>query len=198
MLFSALVLAATAAASPVVQRQVTTELAPWNITDLFSYKPSGQPSPNTDQRIALRITDPNTIQLMRASRFGFAVFPPLSADCDIQWEFPAGQPPYGEEIFCPISGDGGYGNFTVTLVEGTGELETVLDFGLKFKETREVSVQQHYFKRVFEGTVSFKAGQNYQGSCGDSGVCAGQLIEDVAVTQELTESVGSCEEYESC
>jgi hypothetical protein len=198
MLFSALVLAATAAASPVVQRQVTTEFAPWNITDLFSYKPSGQPSPNTNRRIALRITDPNEIKLMRASRFGFAVFPALTVDCDIQWEFPAGLPPYGEEILCPTSGDGSSGNFTVALVEGTGELETVLDFGLKFKETREVNVHQYYFKRVFEGTVSFKAGQNYQGSCGESGVCAGQLIDDVAVTQELTESVGSCEEYGGC
>jgi len=202
MLFSALVLAATVAvspvvaASPVVQRQVTTEFAPWNITNVESYKPSGEPSPNTNRRISVRITDPNDILLMRASRFGFAFFPAMTVDCNIEWEFPAGLPPYGEEKLCQPAGDGS--SFTVALVEGTGELETVLDFGLKFKESREVNVRQFYFKRVFEGTASFKAGVNYQGSCGDAGVCAGSLIGNAAVTQELTESVGSCEEYGGC
>jgi len=199
MLFTTLIFAATAIASPIAQRQATPQLAPWTITDLFSYKPSGLPSTYKTRRIALRLTDPNVIQLMRASRFGYAVFPAITSDCDIEWEFPDGQPPYGEEIVCTPTGDATqYGNFSVALVEGTGELETVLDFGLKFTETREVSVLGNYFKRVFEGTVSFKAGENYEGSCGSAGVCAGQLRQDVAVPQTLIESVGSCEEYGGC
>lgn len=90
-----------------------------------------------------------------------------------------------------------YGNFSVTLVPGSGE-ETVLDFGLKIVERREVRILNNYFYRVFEGEASFKAGENYQGSCGEAGVCAGQLEGEVEVVQELVQSVGSCEEYGGC
>jgi hypothetical protein len=202
MLFATLLAstAALASATPLAARQVSNDFVPWKITSLFSYKPSGQPSPNTDSTISLRISDPNTITLMRASRFGFAVLPSLTSDCTISWPFPNGQPPFGQEVLCTPTGtdtDSAYGNFSVVLVPGTGE-QPVLDFGIKLIERREVSVRQNYFYRVFEGEATFKAGENYQGSCGEAGVCAGQLEGEVEIEQTLTESVGSCEEYGGC
>jgi hypothetical protein len=124
----------------------------------------------------------------------------LTSDCTVSWAFPDGQPPFGEEVLCSVTGgdtSSAYGNFSVTLVPGSGG-ESVLDFGVKVVERREVRILNNYFYREFEGEASFKAGENYQGSCGDAGVCAGQLEGEVEVKQELVESVGSCEEYGGC
>ncbi|KAF3034897.1 hypothetical protein E8E12_004629 [Didymella heteroderae] len=197
-----LTLVTAAAASPLSARQATdpADLAPWKITSLFSYKPSSQPGPDKNSRISLRISDPNTIKLMRASRFGFGVFSPLTSDCTISWPFPDGVPPFNEEVLCGVTGDddgGAYGNFSVLLQPGTGG-EDVLDFKVKLIERREVSILNHYFYRQFEGEADFKVGENYQGSCGDAGVCAGQLEGQLEVDQEITQSVGSCEEYGGC
>lgn len=203
MQFSVLLtLATAAAASTLTTRQATdpADLASWKITSLFSYKPSSQPGPDKNSRISLRISDPNTIKLMRASRFGFGVLPPLTSDCTISWAYPDGVPPFGKEVLCGVTGsdDGGaYGNFSIVLRPGTGD-EDVLDFKIKLIERREVSILNHYFYRQFEGEASFKAGEDYQGSCGDAGVCAGQLEGQVEVEQEITQSAGSCEEYGGC
>lgn len=201
MLFSTLLTGLTltsfTAATPLTSRQVNGPLSSWKITSLFSYKPSSQPGPPKASSISLRISDPNTITLMRASRFGFAVLPPFTADCTVSWSFPDGQPPFNQEILCSPLGESSYGNFSVTLLPGSGG-ETVLDFGVKVVEKREVWVRNNYFYRVFEGEAQFKAGDNYQGSCGEAGVCAGQLEGEVEVGQVLTESVGSCEEYNAC
>ncbi|KAF1926596.1 uncharacterized protein M421DRAFT_422571 [Didymella exigua CBS 183.55] len=194
-------LATAAAATPLAARQATNlaDLAPWKITSLFSYKPSSQPGPDKNSRISLRITDPNTIKLMRASRFGFGVFQTLTSDCTISWVYLEDVPPFGEEVLCVATGDGAsaYGNFSVVLQPGAGD-ENVLDFKIKLVERREVSILNHYFYRQFEGGMSFKAGENYQGSCSDAGVCAGQLASEAEIQQTVTESVGSCEEYGGC
>lgn len=197
-----LTLASAVAASPLSTRQATNpaDLTSWEITSLFSYKPSSQPGPDKNSRISLRISDPNTIKLMRASRFGFGALPPLTSDCTISWPYPDGVPPFGEEVLCGVTGgdDGSAnGNFSIVLQPGTGD-QDVLDFKVKLVERREVTILNRYFYRQFEGEASFKAGENYQGSCGDAGVCAGQLEGVVDVKQEAIQSVGSCEEYGGC
>ncbi|KAH6642591.1 hypothetical protein C7974DRAFT_105133 [Boeremia exigua] len=194
-LITALALTGASTASPLSTRQTAAPLEPWKVSGVFSYKPSSQPGPDKNSRVSLRIEDPNTIRLMRASRFGFAVLTPLTADCTITWPYPDGQPPFGQEVLC--EGDSA-GNFSVALVPGSGG-ETVLDFGVKIVERREVTVlANNYFYRQFEGEASFKVGEGYEGSCGEAGVCAGQLEGEVAVVQELTQSVGSCEQYGGC
>ncbi|KAF2633206.1 hypothetical protein BU25DRAFT_405134 [Macroventuria anomochaeta] len=197
-ILSTLALTSFSAASPLAPRQIGAPLSPWKITSLYSYKPSSQPGPDKNSRIFVRIEDPNTIYLMRASRFGFGVFGALTADCTISWPFPDGQPPFEQEILCTPAAEYPSGNFSVTLTPGSGG-ETVLDFGLKIVERRETTIlANNYFYRQFEGEVSFKVGENYTGSCGEAGVCAGQLEGEVAVVQEVTQSVGSCEEYGGC
>lgn len=201
IILTLLSLATIAAASPLTARQATNlaDLAPWKVTSLFSYKPSSQPGPEKNSRISLRISDPNTIKLMRASRFGFGIFPPLASDCTISWAYPDGVPPFGEEVLCvaPVDEGSAYGNFSVVLQPGTGG-EDVLDFKVELIDRREVSILNHYFYREFAGEASFKAGENYQGNCGDAGVCAGQLQGEVDIQQVVTDSVGSCEEYGGC
>lgn len=201
MLFSALLTTLTLTgltiATPITSRQSDAPLSPWEITSLFSYKPSSQPGPPKASSISLRISDPNTIKLMRASRFGFAVLGEFTADCTVSWSFPDGQPPFNQEILCSPFGGSSNGNISVTLLPGSGG-ETVLDFGVKIVEKREALVLGNQFYREFEGEAHFKAGDNYQGSCGEAGVCAGRLEGEVEVNQIATEIVGTCEEYNAC
>lgn len=72
------------------------------------------------------------------------------------------------------------------------------DFSVAIKETREVTIFQQRYVRVFEGQQEFKLGGDFwRQICGGSGVCSWQVKDGglpIIVKQELTQSIGSCEE----
>lgn len=79
----------------------------------------------------------------------------------------------------------------MTLTQGTTQAE----FAVKIKETKEMTVFQTRYVRVFEAEKTFKVGDNLLEVCGGSGVCGFQLKNGtVEVQQQLTTSVGNCEE----
>lgn len=201
MLISTLFLAGFASAAPaLVSRQDnTTELAPWQITAASANSPSGRPGSGITSGISVTIKDPNTIPL-RQSGTGTVVFPSIEATCSWTWEGSAADNfPDGVETVCIRTAvkPSSYGNFTMML-SGTSQR----GFALTIKETREVSPYGQRFVRVYEGEHAFATGDSvWRQQCGGSGACSWYPATDVLpieVQQELTESVGSCEETGTC
>ncbi|KZM23617.1 uncharacterized protein EKO05_0007462 [Ascochyta rabiei] len=194
MLFTTILLAGLASAAPALSsREATTGLDPWEITSVFAGRPSGRPGSGTNSSLRINIKQPNTINVRQAPT-GQAVLPPFEASCTWSWVAAGKNFPVGVETLCI---PGSYGNFTMTL-SGTNQA----DFTVAIKETREVNVLQQRFVRIFDGDQAFKVGDGlWRQNCGGSGVCSWQVAAGslpIEVHQELTESIGSCEDTGSC
>lgn len=201
MFFSTLLLASLACAAPaLVSRQNdTTGLNPWQITGASADRPSGRPGSGTASNIRITIKDPNTIPI-RQGPTGQLIFPSFEATCSWSWEGSAADNfPVGVETLCTRTAvkPNSLGNFTMTL-SGASQA----DFSVAIKETREVLPYGQRFVRVFEGERAFSLGDGvWRQICGGSGVCSWQPAEGALpmdVQQELTESIGSCEETSTC
>lgn len=201
MFFSTLLVAGIASAAPalVSRRDNTTSLDAWQITAASAHRPSGRPGNDNISGIYITIKDPNTIAL-RQGPTGTVVFPSIEATCSWTWEGSAADKfPNGVETICTRTTvkPSSYGNFTMTL-SGTSQA----DFSLAIKETREVSPYGQRFVRVYEGDHAFSLSDGvWRQQCGGSGVCSWQTANGVLpieVQQELTESIGSCEETGTC
>ena len=85
-----------------------------------------------------------------------------------------------------------HGNFTATL-SGTSQS----DFRVDVKETREVTIFQQQYVRIFEGEQALNEESGWKIRCGAGGACnwafRGEEL-PVKVKQALVTSVGSCEE----
>lgn len=193
MLFTTLLLAGLATAAPALHsRQATTEYSPWEITRVGGSSPSGRPGSSPNKTLSITIDDPNTINLQRTPT-GYAVFSPYNTTCSWTWDRSSDSSfPIGVETLCsPV--DSTYGNFTMTLTAGTSQA----DFTIKIVETREVTVFKEHYVRVFEAEKTLKVGtgEDLTQICGGSGVCSWELKNgSVEVEQQLTTSVGTCEE----
>jgi hypothetical protein len=193
MLFTLVLLTGLASAAPALHsRQVTAEYAPWQITAVRAGAPSGRPGNNPNSSLSITINEPNTIRIQQAPS-GYAGFLPYNTTCSWAWEG-AVNFPYGVETLCsPV--DSTFGNFTMTLSKGSGGFSPQGDFVVNIKETKEMTVFQQRYVRVFEGEQAFKTGDNLRQVCGSSGVCSWGLKDGtVEVKQDLTTSIGSCEE----
>lgn len=189
MLFSSVLLASLAsAASSLSPRQVTTEYAPWKITAVSAAR-NGRPNSSPNATLKINIKQPNTIKLQRVPR-GYAVLPAFEASCEFTWPkieaLPAG------EVICNTVGDAStYGGFTMA-VTGT----SLDDFRVAITEFRDITIFQQQYNRIFKGEQVLKRDDGvWSIRCSAGGQCAwsaGGL--PLEVKQELTSSVGSCEE----
>ncbi|KAF3008621.1 hypothetical protein E8E13_008222 [Curvularia kusanoi] len=182
MLFTTLLLTGLASAAPALNaRQTTPELAPWEITVANGYQ-GGRPN-SSPPTLGITIKQPNSIRLQTTST-GDAVLPPFEARCPSLLG--------GTETLCITVGDAAaaYGNFTATL---SGNM---VDFTVKFKETREETVYQQKYVRVYEGEQVFNQETGWRVKiCSAGGACLYEFRDGLPkVKQVLTESVGSCEE----
>jgi hypothetical protein len=187
-------LATLASAAPaLVERQASNDVAPWQITNVAAFKPSGRPNSSPTSTLSVTLSNPNTVRLQKTPT-GYAVLPAFKARCRWEWETKSGMP-YGVETVCtPVDTDNIYGSLTMKLSPGNGGSSPHGDFGLDIVESRDVTVLQTQYIRVYEGAVKLNTATNLNIVCGGSGVCSWGLKNGaVEVKQELTKSVGSCE-----
>ncbi len=197
MLFTTLVLAGLTSAAPTLNtRQVTNEVGPWEITTANGHRPSGRPGNSPYSTLKVNIKQPNSILLQQTPE-GYSGLPPFEAFCTWNW-IGASEFPVGVETLCQtvdvevVGGNNTYGNFSLTL-SGTSQA----DFTVAIKETREITLFEQQYVRVYEGEQAFSLNGDWRQICGGSGVCSWQFRDGVLpldVKQELTESIGSCEE----
>lgn len=192
MLLSNIFLAGVASAIPTLtSRQATTEYAPWEITGISASR-GGRPNSSPNATLSISIKQPNTIKLQRVPR-GYAVLPAFEASCDWTWS-KAEALPVGIETTCSTVGTTTtYGSFTMT-VSGT----SLDDFSVAIKESRDISIFQQQYIRVFDGEQALKRGDGvWVTRCSSGGQCSWNVVAEslpLKVKQELTTSVGSCEE----
>lgn len=189
MLFTTLLLAGIASAGPILDaRQITTEYAPWEITDASAYR-NGRPSARPS--ITISIKQPEYIRLQRVSR-GYGGVPAFEARCEWEWDRVESLPPSGIETPCTtLTEYEAFGNFSMAI---TGD--TQRDFKVTIKETREIDIYGQNYIRVFEGEQAFNEENNWKIICGAGGTCNWRFrnVEiPINVKQKLTTSVGSCE-----
>lgn len=204
MLVPTLLLAGLVSAVPaLVSRQDNaTGLDPWQITAASADRPSGRPGSGTTSNIRVTIKDPNDI-ILRAGPTGHIAFTHFEAACSWAWDSSVlGNFPAGVETVCvdTATKPSASGNFTMTL-SGTSQA----NFSVAIKETREVVPYGYRFLRVYEGERAIQVGDGVPGGwrtlCGGSGHCSWQFADGllpIDVQQELTESVGTCEEINDC
>jgi hypothetical protein len=188
-------LAAVASAAPtLVERQIpNNDVVPWSIT----YAVSGRPAPrypDADRSISIDFTNPNEYKLQRVPR-GYTYFPHFNATCTWTWKHD--DVPLGTDAACVYkSGSSSiYGNITMTLQPGAdAAANKQANFSVDIKETRANTIFGLQYIRVWEGKAAFGP-DNLKLICGNQGQCAWSLTErPLLVKQELTKSVGSCEE----
>lgn len=189
MLFSTLLLAGIASAAPALDaRQVTTEFAPWEITEASSYR-GGRPN-SAPPSISISIKQPEYIRLQRASR-GYGGLPAFEAECKWDWEKTTQLPVQRETLCTTVGYAEAYGNFTAT-VSGSNPG----DFKVDFKETREIDIYGQKYVRVFEGQKTFNEDNSWTIRCSAGGACSWTFYNlqfPIKVKQALTKSIGSCE-----
>jgi hypothetical protein len=151
---------------------------------LTTHSPSGRPGNDPHSFLNATISDPNTIPAGQAPT-GTAVFPPSTAQCNIQWL--SGETPWGVEQPCTSSTT--YSTWTVTLTEPTeGVGSGTSNFGLQFKLVDYVHLVGYEVTKVYEGGDEFSVGSGLSGSCGGSGVCNwGLSSKPYAIQQTQTE-----------
>lgn len=198
MLFTTLLLAGLVSAAPALNaRKITNKADPWDITAANGHRPSGRPGNSPYSTLEVNIKQPNNILLQKTPE-GYSGLPPFEASCTWSW-IGASDFPVGIETLCAtvdVEAVGGnnntYGNFTMTL-SGTSQA----DFAVAIKETREVNIFEQTYVRVFKGEQAFSLNGDWRQICGGSGACSWQFRDGALpldVEQELTESIGSCEE----
>lgn len=162
----AVALASTAVAAPVVESRQST-LSPWQVTALSSFSPSGRPGSYPWPYIQANLTDPNSLSLGTSPSDNSTVTVPAgnkAVNCRAKWL--TGENPFGRSWPCDASGDG-YWTMKITQTSDF----SVGNFQVVFTRVADVLYLGSQYKKSYEGTATFKVGDNMSGSCGGSGVC---------------------------
>ena len=142
--------------------------APWEVSSLSTFSPSGRPGSSPYSTVNITITDPNTIVAGR-SPTGMAGFPPSTAICNAS--FVGSDPPYNKVLNCSETK---YGQWTFEMLKtnNTGYPSATTNFDIRFTRVNNVTVIWEEFSKVYVGQAHFEVGDNMQGVCGASGVCS--------------------------
>ena len=181
--FTSLVAGTTLEDTPAV-------FAPWEITRLTTFSPSGRPNSSPWSLINVTITDPNTIPAGQTPT-GTAVFEPVIANCSTAWTFDSD--PFNQVFNCT---DIDHGSWTFEMLnDGVESPIATQNFNLWFKQARKLRTPGGNYSIEFEGTGQFRIGENMEGICGGSGVCSFSLKNEAkpfSINQTRTECSGLC------
>ncbi|KAB5545758.1 hypothetical protein GE09DRAFT_218451 [Coniochaeta sp. 2T2.1] len=164
--------------------------APWEISSISTFSPSGRPGSSPYSIVNITITDPNDIA---AGPSGMATFPPSTAICNAS--FVGSDPPYNKVIDCSETE---YGSWTFEMLESSntsGWQSATTNFDVRFTRVNNVTVVGEVFSKVYVGRAHFEVGANMRGVCGASGVCSWGLKEEerpYLVNQTLVSCTGVC------
>jgi hypothetical protein len=174
------------AETELVTRASNTTLQPWQITDLYTWSPSGRPGSSMWAYMGFTITDPNTIDAGPIAAPPFdASYPPSTANCSAEWQWYPSESPAGKVWRCTNTQ---YGPWTFELGEGA----TTEGFNLTVHRKEGMVNSLDTFTRTFVAKKEFAVGKNMRGTCGGSGVCSwGQSEPIVDIQPKQTNCTGT-------
>lgn len=165
-------------------------LAPWEVSSLSTFSPSGRPGSSPYSIVNITITDPNTI-LAGPSPTGPAAFMPSTAICNTS--FVGSAPPYNQVLNCS---EVQHDSWTFEMLEAnTTYPSATTNFDVRFTRVNNITVVGSIYSQVYVGTGHFEVGKNMAGLCGASGVCSWGLKEDerpYLVHQTRISCTGEC------
>ncbi|KAF2872949.1 hypothetical protein BDV95DRAFT_490743 [Massariosphaeria phaeospora] len=167
----ALTSSAVVAATPLSTRKDAPALAPWQLTSLSFFSPSGRPGSYPWSTLTANITDPNVLTLGTNPDTNTPVTVPAgntAANCQAKWF--AYDTPFGRKWPCDASPSG----YWYMEVVQTDQF-SFSNYKVKFTRVAEVLVGGAAYRGVWEGQALFRVGTELSGTCGGSGVCSSGL-----------------------
>ncbi|KAI0534919.1 hypothetical protein GGR58DRAFT_29811 [Xylaria digitata] len=159
---------------PLVMSVALGELAPWSVTSLQSWQPSGRPGSNPDWYIHVNITNPDPTQSeLDPNILEGNVY------CQIVWLYP--DVPYNQIVPCEIvdTTSPTAWAWTVELLEADDDNPyPTSNFDLRWRAASTVSGSTEGDVQVWTGIGQFEWGKNLQGTCAASGFCSFWLKEE--------------------
>ncbi|KAI6088458.1 hypothetical protein F4821DRAFT_89311 [Hypoxylon rubiginosum] len=172
------------AGAVAIRQQSDGELeppAPWQVTKLSTFSPSGRPGSSPLARILANVTNPSAIPAgPGASSPSFA---PSEANCTVEWAWADAQP-YGAVHECTTAppAEASSSKWTVEILESDpGAYAPTEKLDVKFTLTLTSSSDRdgEAYSKVLVATQHFEVGDNMRGTCGGSGVCSWGLNEEL-------------------
>jgi hypothetical protein len=192
--------------------------APWQVTSLSTFSPSGRPGSSPYCIVNITITDPDTpfSHLLPSDPQTPSVEPlafhPSTAICNVS--FVGNDPPYNRVINCTETGPetaavgnplGSIWTFEMVKVDNTtaeSYPSPTTNFDVVFTHVSYLDVGvpggdrgSKQYSRVYVGKAHFEVGENMAGVCGASGVCSWGLKAEerpYLVEQRLLFCNGGC------
>jgi hypothetical protein len=164
-------------------------LAPWEISFVSTFNPSGGPWDSLKSVVNITITDPNTIKA-GSSPTGTVVFTPSTTICNVS--FVPSALPYNQPFNCSETA---FGYWTFEMLEADDMPDPTTNFDVRFTHVDSVWVVASNYTQVYVGTGHFEVGKNMGGLCSASGICAWNLKEESTpylVNQTRTYCTGAC------
>ncbi|KAI0403152.1 hypothetical protein F4802DRAFT_316487 [Xylaria palmicola] len=153
------------------------ELAPWQVTGLETWQPSGRPGNNPDWYIHVNITNPDPTQCNTDPSVAQG-----KVYCQLVWLYP--DAPYNQVSECEVvdttSPAVGWA-WTVELLEaGDPDPYPTTNFDLRWRAASTSSAPTGEGVEIWTGVGQFEIGKNMRGTCAASGFCLWYLAAESA------------------
>ncbi|KAI3321851.1 hypothetical protein HD806DRAFT_502121 [Xylariaceae sp. AK1471] len=162
---------ALATALPLFTSLAVGELAPWHVTGLGTYSPSGRPGNSPDYYIHVNISNPDPTQSDPAPST-----PPGNVYCQAIWVYP--DVPYNKIVECDIVDSTTPTTWVWTLepLEAGDESPwPTTNFDLRWRAASTSAYPTEEGIQIWTGVGQFEVGKNMKGLCAASGFCVWEL-----------------------
>ncbi|KAI0100802.1 hypothetical protein GGR51DRAFT_531740 [Nemania sp. FL0031] len=163
-------LSALATALPLFASAAVAQLAPWQVSNIQTWSPSGRPGSSPYYYIHVNITNPDPTQT--------ATDPGITQGqvyCDISWLYP--DAPYNNISACEIVNTTAPSAWawTVELLEADTDPSSTTNFELRWRAAANPEASTDSSTEIWTGVGKFQVGDNLQGTCAGSGFCSWYL-----------------------
>ncbi|KAI0119471.1 hypothetical protein F4814DRAFT_240834 [Daldinia grandis] len=159
-------------------QQPDKDIKPWEVTRLSTFSPSGRPGNSPLAHLWATIANPGSIPAGSG-----ASFEPSKANCTVDWTWYV-EEPYGRTVECTTGGNQSVSSdsiskWTIEIIKANSNYSSPTeDFDIKFTLTANLTADGEDYYKVLTGTQHFAIGENMRGTCGGSGVCSWELMEE--------------------
>ncbi|TPX10342.1 uncharacterized protein E0L32_008747 [Thyridium curvatum] len=159
-------------------------LEPWEVSQVsVASPPSLTSQPSLRSYLSIIIADPNIIDGV-GSKSGPINFQPSIAQCNVSWYAQDGEQPYDQSRNCTL--ETGYpAKWSFVVVPPNREYGAMsggalTNFSVQFTLVDEIITPVNSVRKVYVGEGHFEVGENMEGLCGASGICAFSLRNESA------------------
>ncbi|KAI2643223.1 hypothetical protein GGS21DRAFT_495369 [Xylaria nigripes] len=163
---------ALATALPLLASPALSDLAPWHVTGISTFSPSGRPGSSTEFYNYANITNPDPTQTETDPEITQG-----KVSCKLVWQYP--DVPYSQAMDCEILDTTVPSPWiwTVEFLKRDNDTNPINNFDLRWRAAprEKYPSESHEGLQIWTGAGHFKVGQNMDFLCAASGFCSGGL-----------------------